>query len=131
MWSGVTSTSAMLTLAKSDPETQFIVCRNAQMLLNVFPDLLSENFDSFFIRFSDPAYVKLEKLRLLLRLVNSSSAAGVIKEFAEYANEVDPVFIATHYGKTHGDHSDATSRGKEVEISFNPTRYWTVKSTIS
>ena len=43
----------------------------------------------------------------------------------------DPVFIASHYGKTHGDHSDAVSRGKEIEISFNPTPYWTVKSTIT
>jgi hypothetical protein len=44
---------------------------------------------------------------------------------------VDPVFIASHYGKTHGDHSDATSRGKEIEITFNPTNYWTVRSTIT
>ena len=41
--------------------------------------------------------------------------AEVIKQIG-----VDPVFIATHYGKTHGDHSDATSRGKEIEITFNP-----------
>jgi hypothetical protein len=42
---------------------------------------------------------------------------------------VDPLFIASHIGKTHGDHSDATSRGKEIEITFNPTRYWTLRST--
>lgn len=44
---------------------------------------------------------------------------------------VDPTYIAGHIGKTHGDNSNAASRGKEVEISFNPTRYWTVKSTIT
>jgi hypothetical protein len=44
---------------------------------------------------------------------------------------VDPVFIAGHYGKTHGDNSLATSRGKEIEITFNPTNYWTVRSTIT
>jgi outer membrane receptor protein involved in Fe transport len=44
---------------------------------------------------------------------------------------VDPNYIAGHYGKTHGDRSTSTSRGKEIEITFNPTRYWTVKSTIS
>ena len=42
---------------------------------------------------------------------------------------VDPVFIAGHYGKTHGDHSNAVSRGKEIEISFNPTNTWTIKGT--
>ena len=43
----------------------------------------------------------------------------------------DPVFIASHYGKTHGDNSLQASRGKEIEISFNPTSYWTVKSTVT
>ncbi len=43
----------------------------------------------------------------------------------------DPVFIASHYGKTHGDHSDAVSRGKEIEIAFNPTNYWTMKGTVT
>ncbi|MEY2880156.1 MAG: hypothetical protein RLZZ15_2536, partial [Verrucomicrobiota bacterium] len=51
-------------------------------------------------------------------------AADVIKRTG-----VDPVFIASHIGKTHGDHSDATSRGKEVEIAFNPTKFWTLRGT--
>jgi TonB-dependent Receptor Plug Domain len=52
--------------------------------------------------------------------------AEVIKE-----SGVDPTFIASHIGKTHGDNSTATSRGKEVEITFNPTKYWTMKSTVT
>ena len=44
---------------------------------------------------------------------------------------VDPAFIAGHYGKVHGDRSNATSRGKEIEITFNPNNYWTIKSTIT
>jgi hypothetical protein len=52
--------------------------------------------------------------------------AEVIRE-----SGVDPNFIAGHYSKTHGDKGNATSRGKEIEIEFNPTKYWTVKSTIT
>ena len=33
---------------------------------------------------------------------------------------VDPDFISTHYGKIHGDASDSISRGKEIEVTFNP-----------
>ena len=44
---------------------------------------------------------------------------------------VDPTFIAGHYGKVHGDRSNASSRGKEVEITFNPNKFWTIKSTIT
>ncbi len=42
---------------------------------------------------------------------------------------VDPVFIASHYGHTHGDNSKQASHGKEVEIEYNPTRFWTIKAT--
>ena len=52
--------------------------------------------------------------------------AEVIKETG-----VDPNYIAGHYSKTHGDKGTATSRGKEIEIEYNPTAYWTVKGTIT
>src|SRR5581483_6600237 len=42
---------------------------------------------------------------------------------------VDPDFIRSHINKTHGDASNSYSRGKEVEITFNPTRFWTLKAT--
>ncbi|HEU5078838.1 MAG TPA: TonB-dependent receptor plug domain-containing protein [Opitutaceae bacterium] len=44
---------------------------------------------------------------------------------------VDPAFIDSHRNKTHNDNSDATSRGKEIEIIANPTRFWTLRSTIT
>ena len=58
------------------------------------------------------------------------SAAQVAAEVIRTTG-VDPAYIAGHIGKTHGDNSSAASRGKEVEITFNPTRYWTVKSTVT
>jgi AP-1 complex subunit beta-1 len=85
--------SALLTLVKGEPETQYIILKNIQVLLALFPSLLRENIDSFFIRFTDPPYVKLEKLRLILKLTNDSNAAVVVKELCEYNNEVDPLFV--------------------------------------
>lgn len=43
---------------------------------------------------------------------------------------VDPNFIDSHRNRTHGDGSDQLSRGKEVEITVNPTRYWTIRGSI-
>ena len=40
-----------------------------------------------------------------------------------------PDFIANAGGKTIGDASDATSKGWELEVNFNPSRYWTMKVT--
>lgn len=84
--------SALVTLAKGDPETQYVVCKNIHALLVIFPTLLSDNLDSFFVRFTDPPYVKLEKLRLLLRLVTPSTAGQVVEELKEYSSEVDLIF---------------------------------------
>jgi len=43
---------------------------------------------------------------------------------------VDPHFIDSHRNKTHGDTGDAVSKGKEIEIEYNPNRNWTLKATI-
>ena len=44
---------------------------------------------------------------------------------------VDAAFIRSHLNRTHGDDSDAFSRGREIEISYNPTNHWTMKATIT
>lgn len=85
--------TALLTLAKRDPETQYVVCKNIHALLVIFPNLLRTSLDAFYVRYSDPPYVKLEKLRLLLKLATPSTAPEIVKEFAEYASEVDMVFV--------------------------------------
>ena len=38
-------------------------------------------------------------------------------------------FVNSISGKTIADASDALSRGWELELQFNPNRYWTVKAT--
>ncbi|CBZ26539.1 putative beta-adaptin [Leishmania mexicana MHOM/GT/2001/U1103] len=85
--------TALLTLAKRDAETQYIVCKNIHALLVIFPNLLRANLDAFYVRYSDPPFVKLEKLRLLLKLATPSVAPEIVKEFAEYASGVDMVFV--------------------------------------
>ncbi|EPY26960.1 AP-1 complex subunit beta-1 [Strigomonas culicis] len=85
--------AALITLAKSDPETIFVVCKNIHALLVVFPNVLRRNLDSFYVRFTDPTYVKLEKLRLLLKLVTPKTAPGVVREFEEYSQEVELRFV--------------------------------------
>eukprot|EP00758_Cryptobia_borreli_P000499 Tbor_TRINITY_DN114_c0_g1::TRINITY_DN114_c0_g1_i1::g.11982::m.11982/K12392/AP1B1; AP-1 complex subunit beta-1 len=85
--------SAILTLIKSDPEIQYITCKNVNMLITLYPAILRNNLGNFFIRFSDPFYVKKEKLSLLLRLVTSDTALAVMKELMEYSAEVDLLFV--------------------------------------
>ncbi|PWV08309.1 putative adaptin-related protein-like [Trypanosoma cruzi] len=84
--------SALVTLSRGDPETQYVVCKNIHAILVIFPNLICNSLDSFYVRFTDPPYVKLEKLRLLLKLVTPSTACQILKELEEYSSEVDLVF---------------------------------------
>ena len=66
-----------------------------------------------------------------LQTLNPTWTADQVLTEVMRQSGVDPNFIAGHYGKTHGDRGNASSRGKEVEIEYNPTKYWTLKSTIT
>lgn len=85
--------AAILALTKSSPEVQYVVFKNIHGLIVIFPNLLRANLDAFFIRFHDPPYVKLEKLKLLLKLVTPSTAESVVNELNEYTSEVDTRFL--------------------------------------
>ncbi len=47
------------------------------------------------------------------------------------ATGADYDYLRSHINRTHGDASNSYSRGKEVEVTYNPTRYWRMKLTVS
>ena len=47
-----------------------------------------------------------------------------LEEGAAELMGVDAAFIDSHRNRTHGDASDAVSRGREVEIAYNPTPHY-------
>ena len=46
----------------------------------------------FFCKFNDPIYVKMEKLEILIRLVDSRNVDQVLNELRDYATDVDVDF---------------------------------------
>lgn len=47
------------------------------------------------------------------------------------ATGADYDYLRSHINRTHGDASNSYSRGKEIEITYNPTSYWRMKVTAS
>jgi outer membrane receptor protein involved in Fe transport len=47
------------------------------------------------------------------------------------ATGADYDYLRSHINQGHGDASNSYSRGKEVEIAYNPTRHWRLKFTAS
>ncbi len=66
-----------------------------------------------------------------LRLVHPDWTDDQLDAEVMSLSGVDPVFLRSHLNRTHADNSDAVSRGKEIEVVYNPTPYWTMKTTLT
>lgn len=82
-----------MTLVSSAPEVQYVALRNINLLLQKQPDILSKELRVFFCKYDDPAYVKLEKLDILIRIANEKNIEQLLMELKEYALEVDMDFV--------------------------------------
>ena len=75
------------------PEIQYTILRNVSFILQKRPRVLEKEIKVFFCKFTDPYYIKLEKLEILIRLCDQKNYEVVVNELSEYANEVDADFV--------------------------------------
>lgn len=83
----------LVTLLSAEPEIQYVALRNISIIIQKRPSILSNELRVFFVKYNDPIYVKLEKLDIMIRLVNVSNINQVLSELKEYATEVDVEFV--------------------------------------
>ncbi|EPB81371.1 hypothetical protein HMPREF1544_11920 [Mucor circinelloides 1006PhL] len=83
----------LVTLLSNPPEFQYIALRNISIVLQKYPQVLSNEIRVFFCKYNDPLYVKLEKLDILIHLSHSKNIDQLLSELKEYANEVDVEFV--------------------------------------
>lgn len=83
----------LVSLLASEPEIQFVALRCVNLIVQKYPDLLQGNTKMFFCKYTDPIYIKLEKLELLIKLVTKANEDQVLMELKDYATEVDVEFV--------------------------------------
>ncbi|KAK9480654.1 adaptin N terminal region-domain-containing protein [Lipomyces japonicus] len=83
----------LVTLAVSAPEVQYVALRNINLILQKYPDILSNQLRIFFCKYNDPSYLKVEKLDIMIRLANAKNVDTLLSELKEYALEVDMDFV--------------------------------------
>ncbi|VDP70476.1 unnamed protein product, partial [Echinostoma caproni] len=83
----------LVTLLSAEPEIQYVALRNINLIVQKRKDILKQEMKVFFVKYNDPIYVKLEKLDIMIRLINSSNIGQVLAELKEYAKEVDVDFV--------------------------------------
>lgn len=75
------------------PEAQYVGLKNIRIILEKYPGILSKELRVFFIKYSDPLYLKLEKLDIMIRLCNESNFNLLLNELKEYSMEFEPTLI--------------------------------------
>jgi vesicle coat complex subunit len=84
----------LITLLSSEShEVQYVALRNIALIVQKRPDVLQGEIRVFFVKYNDPIYVKMEKLDVMIRLVNDQNISQVLAELKEYATEVDVDFV--------------------------------------
>lgn len=76
------------------PEAQYVGLRNIRIILEKHPSVLSRELRVFFIKYSDPLYLKLEKLEIVIRLACDANSALLLGELKEYAMEIEPMLVS-------------------------------------
>lgn len=86
-------TPPLVTLLSAEPEIQYVVLRNINLILQKRSDILNNEIRIFFTKYNDPPYIKMEKLEIIVKLASASNIDEVLSELKEYANEVDIAFV--------------------------------------
>eukprot|EP00997_Jenningsia_sp_PLL12_P007989 NODE_46_length_3035_cov_73.807770_g42_i0.p1 GENE.NODE_46_length_3035_cov_73.807770_g42_i0~~NODE_46_length_3035_cov_73.807770_g42_i0.p1 ORF type:complete len:877 (+),score=306.92 NODE_46_length_3035_cov_73.807770_g42_i0:241-2871(+) len=83
----------IVSLMGTNPEMQYVVLRNILVVIQKYPSLLMRDVKVFYCKFTDPPYVKMEKLTILLKLLNEQNSHSILMELKEYCTEVDVEFV--------------------------------------
>ncbi|CAB4257124.1 Apl2p [Maudiozyma barnettii] len=89
--------SALVSLMSTPPELQYVALKNIRIILEKYPEILTKELRIFYIKFNDPLYVKLEKVEILIRLVDPSNLKQctlLLNELKEYSMELEPEFVS-------------------------------------
>ncbi|CUM65280.1 uncharacterized protein PRCAT00002914001 [Priceomyces carsonii] len=81
-------------VSTSIPEAQYVGLKNIRIILEKYPQILSKELRVFFIKYSDPLYLKLEKLEIMVRLATDNNSALLLGELKEYALEFEPALVS-------------------------------------
>ena len=75
----------LVTLLAAEPEMQYVALRNISFILQKAPSIFDSNIKVFFCKFNDPLYLKLEKIEILVKVVDDKNAESVLTELQDYS----------------------------------------------
>lgn len=79
----------LITLLSAEPEIQYVALLNILLILQQIPNVFEKNVKMFFCRFSDPIYVKLTKIDVMVAVADASNVDLIVSELHQYCNDMD------------------------------------------
>lgn len=76
-------------MASGAHELCYTCLHHLELLLEKSPDLLENEYQSFFCRYNEPNYVKFKKIEILTALSAPATVEAIVEEFAAYITDVD------------------------------------------
>ena len=84
-------TSPVSSLVNSEHEIKWVVLKNMQFIAQKYPEIFTDT-KAFFIRYSEPSFIKHEKLKMILKLTDAKNWELVVNELNEYVYDIDTDF---------------------------------------
>jgi vesicle coat complex subunit len=78
---------------RAEPEVQFVVLRTLNLFVIKYPKALARETRTFFCKYNEPSYVKLQKLDILVAICSPLNVQLILDELEEYCNSVDVRFV--------------------------------------
>eukprot|EP01084_Bolivina_argentea_P207679 354303_1 len=84
----------LIRLLSQPPEIQYVILKNINIIIQKYPNMFSDqNIKSFFIEYNDECYIKIEKLKILQKLITKQNMEKILNELTEYVQCVDFEFV--------------------------------------
>lgn len=81
------------SLLNSYSEVAFILLKYLQSVVLVYPLILGENYSDYICSYSDPMYIRLEKMEIMYRMANEKNAKNIMNEFYEYHKDQNSDYV--------------------------------------
>lgn len=85
-----TSAPLLATCGAASRELRFAGLCHVQQVMRSQPGLFGTHYKRFFCGYSEPSYIKLRKMEILVELVNDENVALVLEELSSYCTDVSP-----------------------------------------
>ncbi|ORX88456.1 hypothetical protein K493DRAFT_268293 [Basidiobolus meristosporus CBS 931.73] len=83
----------LVRLLRTHPEIQYVVLTNIATMAHEKPEIFEPYIQQFFVRSTDPGFVRSLKLRILTSLANESNVSTLLRELQDYVKSSNKEFV--------------------------------------